>query len=45
MWPEEEDDQAIAPDAMDLITKLLTFQPAERLGHTGSLFFTLNYHF
>ena len=35
MWPSPEDDNAIPDDAQNLITKLLAFEPSDRLGANG----------
>ena len=35
MWPGPEDDYAISPEAVNLITQLLAFEPSDRLGSKG----------
>jgi len=35
MWPSPEDDNPVPEDAKDLITKLLAFEPSDRLGANG----------
>jgi hypothetical protein len=36
MWPGPEDDCAVSPEAMDLTSRLLAFEPSDRLGFNGA---------